>query len=224
MITQASLSRNNQADRLTFGAHERVDRFDCVLDYVPKIRSLSSQLRFSFSQAGRIHQVLDQADQLRELLLDDLPGALTAFATDPELHQVKCRKHRRQRLTQLVCDGGKELILPAALIFDEPSGRTFPREGLISQLVGDAAFEDVGRASQESIHRRFLTRRRTVRLDPMGGHDREQVVGGENNGVDCTDRNPARVAARRTPGKSASSRMSKEEIRRRQTTARVQTL
>jgi len=94
------------------------------------------QLRLSFSEAGRLHQVFDQANQLPELPFDDLPGVLTTLATLPAFHQFQCRTHRRKGLAQLVYDGGKEPVLSAALIFGEPSGRTFPREDIISRQFG----------------------------------------------------------------------------------------
>ena len=52
------------------------------------------------------------------LPFDDPPGALAPLAARAESHQLQCRDHRRQGLTQLVNDGGDEPIFRSVQILD----------------------------------------------------------------------------------------------------------
>ena len=123
----------------------RAGRLDGVVDHVCQDDAFSRELDLAGREARDVEQVVDETDEVAQLALHDVEGAVPGRVIQAETsHELEAVRERRERIANLVGERRDEFILPAVRFLER-------RLGLLEFGDVDASTRDEDRLASRPV-------------------------------------------------------------------------
>ncbi len=148
-----SAGGRRSAQLLTPRLDQRPAGLDRVLQHRQHVDPVRPELDLALGDAADVEQVVDQMDHLTELAFDDVASAVDGLRLARQGHDLERIADRRERIAQLVGEGGEEFVLAAV--------------GAAQRLLHRLAAGGIDDRAEHAGRRGAVAVDRAVHLDPV---------------------------------------------------------